>query len=436
MRFVSKISFYILVVFSVTAISAAQAGQRYPYDDATLRQYAQAVQNTFTLIVERTAPLLPTEQSALLKRTQLIIELDNWDIYGAVQKEVNGRPAIVIPIGLVMLQDFVDTAIALSNLAGVPNDRTMGYVSEFLDRVRLNNKLHEVGIDATYLPYFPAYSGLPESTIQHILSTDEFIEFKELIKISTFGFLTLHEFAHVLNPNEHYKTRETSADLFAVSYATKADLSPILSLFSFLFFAGIEGEENLTKASATHQSAMCRGVEFFKAGVDAAEAEPDFRSVLRSQGTLREWDRSVRDMKDMLESGELDCPEPDLSRKPQALTQPARKTPEHYQAKIWRPTPGVCNGVKFDLYVNKEFVETVNNTSDSSNIELEDLKSGTHLFEFDEITAWCINKNPPFRMQIVFRDRQCQGTFRASNSSELQVFVEPDRFGALRCGIY
>ena len=429
----------VLIFVSYLGSASAFAGQTYPHDRATLEQFENAIQNTFRLIKRRAQAHLNPDKARLLARTQLVVGMRDWGLYETKVRESETKPTIYLPIGLVVLQDYVDSAIALGAVAGVDNANTMAYIGEFLDRVRLNQKLFDNDVHTTALPHFMPYSGMEQRRFESALRSDQYANLKEQIKISSFGFLLLHEFAHLVWPDEHYTTREVSADLFAIEQATSADMNPLLAFFSIMFFSGLQGEQFIDQPTPTHEAPMCRALYAIQHGVDAAEQEPDFASTLRSQGTWRDWQRMKRELPQVLEDEDVNCP----SIEDALDTRRAKKRMETVaavrhggavSARIWRPTGGLCNGIRFDLYIDDEFVDTVDNTRGSGDQLLGRLGIGEHEFEFDDVTGFCIQNQPPYHMERFFDGESCAGTFSFDQHASLQFFLEPID-GGLRCGI-
>jgi len=125
-------------------------------------QYKRAAENTAATVVGRVIPLLSADQQALARKVKIRIKDNSWDLFGTIADKEGDTRVIVIPLGLVVTLDWIDTAVAAQAVNGVDMQVLSSYVSALnrtinQDLIRINAK-----VAPNPLPVFPAYAHLPQ----------------------------------------------------------------------------------------------------------------------------------------------------------------------------------------------------------------------------------------------------------------------------------
>ena len=111
--------------------------------------------------------------------------MDNWDVRATSVDSGANQPTIVIPIGIIVLQDHLDTAVVVTELAKINRSILIDYVTEFSRIVRLNDERSDRGLAPVGLPQFPVYSRLSGNRFRQILESRDFETYKDLVKVSS-----------------------------------------------------------------------------------------------------------------------------------------------------------------------------------------------------------------------------------------------------------
>jgi hypothetical protein len=286
------------------------------------------------------------------------------------------------------------------------------------------------------VPEFPRFANLSPAEWSRITSDPAFEAQKDVVKLSTFAFMLLHEFAHHLEPKLDYRIREDRADKVAAELSARAGFNPMLAFWFFPIFARLEEDQGVEPGKSGYSSALCRQLYMFDQGRLAAERDPDFVASIKKQGLWNEWVAAPGKLREFLREEGVSCPGLELKQ-----TQPPTGSPsgvpdrEGGQAKAeqpthkmrvraWRPTPGQCNGVQLEIYVDGELAAEIDNMLDVSPEDIGVLTEGTHEFEFRSISGFCVDPYPPYQTREFISDGSCSGTFSVRRAGELKLAVQ------------
>jgi hypothetical protein len=110
------------MVLSVDA--RAQVGMKP--SPSLMGQYETATRNTIREVLRKLEPLLARDQAAKYRSVSIDVQKDSWDIYGFAANSSTGKPSVAVPMGLVYLLDYVDSAALQGELLGVSRDQITG----------------------------------------------------------------------------------------------------------------------------------------------------------------------------------------------------------------------------------------------------------------------------------------------------------------------
>ena len=420
-----RVCFATFLIMFVACNSYAQMASHPP--PALMKQYKTAVDNTMAVVRSTIRPLLTPEQKKLLDGLVISVEPDSWDIYGIRADLDNEPPTIWFPLGLVYVQDHIDSAAVMTEMGDVPFHRLIAYIHAVTDTVREHSeRAGNENLVISDLPDFRVFAGLSTSKLKRIESSDDYRLRKEAIKLSSFAFIFMHEFWHHMNPGASLKEREVNADIFAAELGAQTEYNAMLALYTFMFFASIEGDQSLYEIKPGYPAPLCRGLYFFDQGWTQANKDPDFVKYIKDQGLWKEWQEHPSAIREVLVTENVTCPNlPPSSAIRSAVTRPGVKPSSvpGYPVRIrsWSPTPGQCNGVELDLFVDDKHVATIANMLDSSPQDIGKLEGGIHSFSFDDITGFSIEPSPPYRARKYFSDASCNGTFEVRSAQDLHI---------------
>jgi len=398
-------------------------------------QYKRAAENTAATVVGRVIPLLSADQQALARKVKIRIKDNSWDLFGTIADKEGDTRVIVIPLGLVVTLDWIDTAVAAQAVNGVDMQVLSSYVSALnrtinQDLIRINAK-----VAPNPLPVFPAYAHLPQDEWFRMISTPEFARTKDAIKLSSFGFLVLHELAHHIEPDAFATVdvfkREPFADKFAARWSVAADLNPLAAIYTVLFFASLEGDESARAGGVGgYPPAICRAAYFLMQGRAQALKDADFEKFMRQRGLWNDLMSMPDKLQKLLADDHISCGsgntkaiEDDfftLGRTDTGRASSEQVVSQRLNVRIWDPTPGSCDGIRFDLYIDGTHVKRIDNTR-SPDTAIGTLHYGVHSFSFKNIKLYCIEGESPFRMKAVASQASCGGNFTVGGGNALSV---------------
>jgi hypothetical protein len=426
------------MVLSVDA--RAQVGMKP--SPSLMGQYETATRNTIREVLRKLEPLLARDQAAKYRSVSIDVQKDSWDIYGFAANSSTGKPSVAVPMGLVYLLDYVDSAALQGELLGVSRAQITGYINLFMDEVLENIARKEGGKPQTALTSFPVYAGLTPAQIRRVETDPLYSAQKDVLKLSTFAFLMYHEVAHLIVPEAAPSllpnVREKAADQFALRTGLAADFNPMFVFYSFLFFAKLEEAQNIDAEKLGYEPAICRASKFFISGVDAGLKDKEFVRYMDRNGLLVKFYSAPGEIQTILEEDGVNC---DLNI-PASLVSSIEKAKAkgvfaevEAKVKIWRPQPGSCSGASGDLLVDGEEITSFDNTEDLSDLELGSLSVGKHEFAFEDVTAYCIAPYPPYPMNIGASDMSCRGSFTVPKSGKLKLAMNVLPGDRLHCAI-
>ena len=434
-------SMAVLAGVLITDGSTAQISRTPPV--SLMRQYRVAAENTASVVRNRLRPLLGEEERDLFDRTTVVIERDSWDVEGIRAGLDDNPPTIRIPLGLIYLQDYIDSAVVATQLGQIPISQLTSYIHAVTDRVREASR-HSAGdrTPVSDLPSFPAFAGLSPAEWHRIESSPQYSSMKSVIKLSTFAFILAHEFWHHLNPAAPLEERELKADAFAAEVGVKADFNPMLAFYTFMFYASIEGEQSLHETKPGYPAPLCRALYFFEKGRIQADADGDFMESMKSQGLLEAWRALPARLQKLLISENVTCLDFEVSDLAPAM--PARDDRDPGSAarisvrvQSWRPTPGQCNGLQLELSIDGEHAATIKNMIDADPIDVGEFTQGEHEFSFGKIIGYCIEPSTPFRARAFVSGLSCNGRFKVRKAKDLRIYLRTTMSGEiLTCALH
>lgn len=288
------------------AIESSAQAQPVPQPSKKVReQYRQAATNTVEAVWREVRPVLSAEQKAVLDKVKVHIDPDSWDIYGIVADTEKGT--IEIPLRFVIVQDWVDSAVVAQQVAKIDSTIVMSYASAFSARLRENIIRREKHQRSLPVAEFPAFANISRSDWSRIVNDPGFLPRKDLVKLSSFAFILIHELAHHIEPELGFEVREDKADALAVDIGLRAGFNPMFAYTFFAVFAGIEEAQAAGTAKAGEGTSLCRGLFMFEKGRIAAEHDEGFMAYLREQGMLDAWVRAQAEIRSSLKAGGKAC---------------------------------------------------------------------------------------------------------------------------------
>lgn len=406
-----------------------------------LDQYHKAAQNTVEAVWSRVRPVLSAEQAAVLARIAVRIDPNSWDMYGLSAPTEKGT--IEIPLGLIVVQDYIDSAVTAQSVANISNELVMSYISAFTRRLGENVERRQKKLPILQVPEFPRFAELDPPEWSRIVSNPRFESTKDAIKLNSFAFMLLHEFAHHLEPDLGFEVREGRADEVAVDIGIRAGFNPMLAFMFFMVFAQME-EGSALRTGNTHEPSLCRGVYLFNQGRLAAAADPGFMAHIKKSGLESAWEQAPAEIRKVLEKDGFSCRSNVSTNSTKTGTGPLSQAESVPSAKVvakhrvrlkaWRPTPGQCNGVKMEIHVDGEYVGEVNNLAGRISEELR-LEEGVHEFSLESVSGYCVEPFAPFGSREFISDESCSGTFQVRRAESLQITVRATADGIEYCSI-
>lgn len=260
------------------------------------------------------------------------------------------------------------------------------------------------------------------------------------MKLSSFAAILYHELAHHLvpeaAPNADKALRERAADAFALRKVLAANYNPILSFLTFAFFAKLEEDLRHTPADTKYETALCRGMKFYAAGLAAGLRDADFIRHFETSGKMQKVSDELVEMKEVIReescANALDIPASILAAR-------AGRASELHAARmtlsLWKPVPGTCSGVAGELWLDGKYKLDFDNTQQSDELDLGELSIGRHLFALASVSVYCIAPQRPYRLQTIAYALKCDGEFTASRAETLRARMTLPPGGKLYCAI-
>lgn len=289
-KFAIAVSF---ITLSTTHVAAQVTGNR-----ELEHQYAVAAIRTIEVAKTEAEPYLTDKQRMILHSARLEVDPSGWDVYGTSADE----NVITIPLGLIILQDHIDTALAITQFSPVSEERLLDYIHAFMDVVYENL---ENPPDEMYrkLPHFPTFIGISSEQINKVTSTADFISIKEAMKLSTFSVIYFHELAHLVEPD----WSEAEADAFAIRVSNQAGMSSLGGFYQFLVFAALEDSSALATGQRNSSAQLCRAVNMYLHAQALLEQNPEFIAFARERGFLSKWRKAPKEMARILADDDVKC---------------------------------------------------------------------------------------------------------------------------------
>ena len=413
----------------------------YQLEPELLEHYQSSFAATMQDIRSRVRPHLDDDHKAILDQVTFELE-DSWDVYGTRTTNKEGKLKVLIPVGVIAMLDSIISAQVVTSLTHQRFDLITEFVLALADRIKVNSARHRLGQETLPVPIYPHYLYLSSQELYSTVNSPDFFAQKLAGFESALAFLFLHELAHHIWPNEFIYTREIKADIFAINLAAELDMNPILNSFPFMFFMGLEGEQFMRERKIGYPPSLCRAIYGLEVGYKVASMDEDFMNFVASNDMSENWN-SYDGLMDKLESrltqDEVACEslEQALKTRP-SFAPPVRREIAKRKLKIELPAPGSCNGFSLSLFINDKFVKRVNNTRDSSSIDLGNMKVGEYNFRFSGVSNYCIRNDERFSMfEIEKEEYQCAGKFTVDHLEDLHlVSLANPQNGELHCGIY
>jgi hypothetical protein len=423
----------IAILLALPAVSAGDEAVRVSQEMKD--QYVRAVGNTVAVIWNKAAPLLSEEDRLTLRKTRVEVQAASWDFYG-LSPAPGGDLTIRLPIGLIIIQDYIDSAFIAENVGAAHDNALLQYIKLVAARVEEAN----MGDRSTSrvpegIPPFPEFAKIAPEAWRELTQRQDFRAQKEVVKLSSLGFLLLHEFYHVLHPSESPATRETAADSFASDLGVRAQLNPMLAFYSFAIFAQIEGDQIFTHRNNFYPPAMCRSLSLVTIGMKQLTVEPGFKASLESQAKWEDWLAYPYRLRRILQEDGVTCDGVGLGAD-SADSSATFGTSHVIDIRIPRPTPGECDGLKFTIRVDGRRIANVDNTRSTAPVAIQLNGNGLHHVAFDGLTRYCIENEAPYHMRIIAQDLRCDASFVAGKNEVFDATIEFRKDGALKiCGL-
>jgi len=260
--------------------------------------------------------LLTADQRARASKIRIDVKEKSWDLYGISAPVLNGVEVIEIPLGLVFMLDAIDSAVVATEMTGIDRPVLVGYISRLTEQIAKNQERRDAGKVPEPLVEFPAFAGISSKQWALIVNDPRFANFKDVMKLSSFGFLVFHEIAHHIIP-EAASTNpthisEVAADKFAIEYTIKADLNPMFAFYTFSLFGKVEEMNEQPATGQNHPASLCRALKFFMNGRAAAENDADFVRHLKRQNLWSQWKHAPEQVQAVLDEEGVSCEDWDV----------------------------------------------------------------------------------------------------------------------------
>ena len=419
----------ILLLVGVLLSTESSAQSILKPSPAIMRRYEAATQTTIREVLRKVEPLLTASERIRYNRVRVMVEEDSWNIYG--MRAISDKSEVAVPLGLVYILDHIDSAVLQTEIGGIPQDRVISYLRVIVEEARENERRREMGESLRGLTAFPAHAGLSSAQIRQIERHPQYTANKDVLKLSTFAFFIYHELAHLIVPEAAesvlLNARERAADNFALRKALAADFSPMLSFFSFAFYAALHSADGVDETKQGYEPSLCRGARFYVTGLEAALRDPGYVRYAETRGQLQSIKSAPAKIAALLREDGVSCTleiPPSLQDVPSSgvgsVPDPTVELVET-SVRTWEPVPGTCSGASGELWVDDEHVADFNNTQDSEDLELGELSIGRHRFAFKSVRAYCIAGYAPFPMRTAATRLSCEGTFSVPKSGRLRM---------------
>lgn len=274
-------------------------------------QYYRAGTRTIETVIKKIRRNLPLDERRMLRKINIFIDRNDWDIVGVYAKKSGSSREIGISMGFLIAMDFIDTAIVAGQLGKIDDDIVMKYILETIGTILENVYRARRGEPRHPEPIFYKWIGWSESKWNALIATKEFTAYKDVIKLESFAFILGHELAHHffghLENRKSSVEEEDEADREGARMALKAGYNPILAFQPFILFAALEGDQPVDEATRTHPPPLCRGKYLLNIGVQNALQNEEFTTYMKERGIFYDWEENIEKMDEVFEELIPEC---------------------------------------------------------------------------------------------------------------------------------
>ena len=300
-----------LLLAGILFLGTAAFAQGEP-SEAVLSQYHRAATRTVNAVLPNLRSVLRSSERRMLDDIDIGVNRRDWNVYGVYASKRGSDRSIRFSMGFVIAVDYLDVAVAASEMLGVPGTKMIDYVHLVTESVRESAQRARRGESPVGIPSFGEWLGMPKRDWDQLVRSKQFVNYREIVKLHSFALILGHELAHHfeghLDDASSSVYDEIEADERGIEIATQADYNTLLSWTPFIFFAAMEGDQGIFDASASHPPPVCRMVRVLEVGVDDALDDRGFVNYLEETGRYYAWMANVEALAEFVNSGQIRCP--------------------------------------------------------------------------------------------------------------------------------
>lgn len=302
----------VMLIIAFNSVDETPAyGQNAP-PESVIKQYYRAATRTINTVMPKIRSVLSSREQRMLEKIDIDVDKNDWNIFGVFASRQGSTRKVRFSMGFIIAVNYIDTAVAAFEILGVSSSRLVSYVNRVTDDVLETVRRARRGEPPIVIPSFGEWLGMPLSEWNQIVRSDQFIDYRDIVKLHSFALILGHELAHHFKGHLDNSTssieEELEADERGIEIATDADYNTLLSWTPFLFFAALEGDQGIYDGKSSHPPPICRIVRVLEVGLDDALGDPRFVEYLEDTGRYDAWTTKVEELERFVSSGQTSCP--------------------------------------------------------------------------------------------------------------------------------